>query len=260
MEKTEGTIPTLTLIIRNRTPLETGDVGALLSALSSDYDKTTKGRDLAIVSIQSGSLWVVLTDAALTALPYVGGTVAVLAGANTLHDFFQKLKNVLSKSKTDPQDSGIFQKKRKSGMKSVERIVETAVKSRAQIEVTYRSQDGEELSVSVSPHEAKMIRVSVDTDAGNETIRTNLLASEKARTSMSERIDRTIERVAKDGVTDDTVAIVELLVDVLKENSAHHVIDTLAERLDQAGQFELAQVVRNRGAGRSGREMQPVRD
>ncbi len=246
MKETESGIPVLSLVIRNSIPLDTGDVGALLLAFSSDYDKTTKGRNLSIVSLQNGSLWVVLTDAALMAAPYLAGTIVAVTGANTLLDFFQKLKNLLAKAKSDPVNSGIFQKKRKAGMKSIERMVETAVKSRAQIDVTYRSQDGEELTVSVSSDEASMIRQTVDSDTVNQIIRPDRLTIEKPQISMSDRINQTIERVSKDGVTDDTVAIVELLVDVLKENSAHQVIDTLADRLDQAGQFELAQVVRNR--------------
>ncbi len=259
MEKTQTSTPILSLIIRNRSPLNTGDIGALLSALSSDYEKTTKGRNLSIVSLKNGSLWIVLTDAALIAAPYVAGTIAVATGANTLLDFFKKLENLLSKAKSDPSDSGIFQKKRKPAMKSIERIVETAVNSSAQIEVTYRNQDGEELTVSVSPDEAKLICKTVDLGAPYRVARTDVAPAKTPQISIADRIDQTIERVSRDGVTDDTVAIVEMLADVLKENSSYHVIHTLAARLDQAGQFHLARVVRNRGAGGSDREIQPVR-
>ena len=256
----ERETPLLSLVVRNRTPLDSSDIGELLSAFSSDYSRIGKGRGLSIVSLQSGSLFVVLTDAALAALPYVAGTVAAIAGANTLHDFFQKMKRILSKAKADPVESGVFQKKRKIGMKSVERIIDTAIKSGAQIEVSYRSPDGEELTISVSSDEAQKMRQIVDSDVREKTKSPGLLGSRTAHISISDRINQTIEQVSISGPTEDTVTLVEMLVDLLKESSAYHVIDILAERLDQAGQVELAQVVRNRGSGKSDREMQPVRN
>ena len=67
-------------------------LGEVFVALARDYNEATEGRVLVIKSIQSGSIVVALTDAALAAAPYAGGTLAIIGAVNAVAAFAKNLK------------------------------------------------------------------------------------------------------------------------------------------------------------------------
>jgi hypothetical protein len=62
-------------------------LGDVFVALARDYKEATKGRVLVIKSIQSGSIIVTLTDAALAVAPYAGGVLVSVGAVNAVATF-----------------------------------------------------------------------------------------------------------------------------------------------------------------------------
>ena len=74
-----------------RTP-SAEDLGEIFSALGRDYHEMSDGRTLVVVRVESGSIILTLTDAALAG---VGAGFALMTAINTLAEFAKNLEKVV---------------------------------------------------------------------------------------------------------------------------------------------------------------------
>lgn len=235
------------------------DLGQVFTALARDYHDASDGT-LVVTRVESGSIIVTLTDAALAALPYAAGGVAVIAAINTIDKFAENLKKWFGRAKTPEGKKRLYRKGKKlPGQRSVEAIITTAAKTGSRAKVKHTKANGETLEAEISPAEAKEIR---ETAADNAAESKRLAQSEGRALSARRDIGVAVERLRQAGSENlsqtQIEAVVEIVVSMLQSNGAGHALPELASQLDMHGLFEFATAVRKHIRGTGGTLLPPI--
>jgi len=235
---------------RRPTARELGDV---LSAIGRDYEDTSHDRTLVVTKIENGSIIIVLKDFAMTAWPYVAGTVATMAGINAVLKFYEHLKQWLGKAKTPDEPSRLFGRGRKApGQRSVEAIVKTAAGSGSHVRVRHIDVSGETLEAELTP--AQAVQAVAHADARTKEHKTAELPSMSIEVEQP-KIDEVIAQLSV--IDDQNIStsqlniIVGVVVGVLLTAGAGHLIRRIAGDLEAKGLGRVADAVKSH-AGRGG--------
>lgn len=238
------------------------DLGEVFLALSRDYRDASNGGTLVVTRVESGSIIVTLTDAALTAAPYaaviVGGTISTMAAINTIDKFAENLKKWFGRAKTGEGKKRLYRKGKKSpGQRSVEAIINTAAKTRSRARVKYSKANGETLEAEVSPAEAIEIRNVAEPDAAQP----KKVTVERPLTVRPE-VESAVEQFRKAGSENlsqsQIEAVVDIIVAALQSSSAEHALPKIASQLEMHGLFEFAGAVRRHIRGSGGTLLPPI--
>ncbi len=150
MPSTKAPLPSITIRISNEEPVLLQEYSELLSSLAKDYAKITKGSTLVISRIEEGSIITTIQDALACAAPHMKDAVAIASAVNSLKGLYTSIAAVLKKAK-QPSVAKVSEK----GFKSVVQIAKIGVSSRADVDVSYKSPDGSELTAKITHREAK---------------------------------------------------------------------------------------------------------
>lgn len=146
----------LMLHIADGRPLLASELGELLSALSRDYRQMNRGRSLAVVRIESGSILIFMQDAALATKPYLSDAIEFAKGGKALLDFAKSIKDLIGKKKTP--DTGLVEGRKQGPYRSIEAMVKTAADAGSELTIKHVAHDGESLEVHLTPKDAVEIR------------------------------------------------------------------------------------------------------
>jgi hypothetical protein len=241
-----------------------GDLGEVFSALSRDYRDASNGGTLVVTRVESGSIIVTLTDAALTAAPYaaviVGGTISTMAAIDTIDKFAENLKKWFGRAKTDEGKRRLYRKGKKSpGQRSVEAIINTAAKTRSRARVKYSKANGEILEAEVSPAEAIEIRHVTEPDAAQPK---KVEATVERALTVRPEVESAVEKLRKAGSENlsqsQIEAVVDIIVTALQSSGAEHALPEIASQLEMHGLFEFAGAVRRHIRGSGGTRLPPI--
>jgi hypothetical protein len=232
----------LILAIDFETPPPAAELGEIFAVLARDYRDMTRGRVLVVTRVESGSITATLTDAALAAVPYVAGGIAVIAGANQLAKFAENLQKWFGYAKSDKEKKRLYGKGKKApGQRSVEAIVKVAANTGSYVRVKHTTAKGETLEAELSPAEATSIVHAIE--------------AEKAVPQKMERmtvdipaVRRAIDRFQQAGTTNlspiEIQTLVDIVVAVLQEAGAGHLLSEIASQLEARGLLNFADAVR----------------
>jgi hypothetical protein len=229
-------------------PPNAEDLGEVFTALARDYREMTNGRTLVVVRVDSGSITATLTDAALTAAPYVaagvGGGLATITAINALGQFVANLKKWFGYTKSDTEKKRLYRKGRKSpGQRSVETIIKVAADTRSHIRLKYKSKQGETLEAELTPAEAISVRAQVPI---GETEQVRLASTPRMRSApeVQAGIERLQQIHAQNLSPNQVDAIVEVMVAVLQASGQRYVLLEIASELERRGLHNIASALR----------------
>ena len=236
----------LVLGISGDSTLQAADLGELLTALSADYRRMYRGRNLAVIRIEDGSLYVFLQDLALAASLYMGSTVEIAKGANTLLEFAKSIKDLLSKEELEAPQAQ--RRRQRDPYRTVHSMVKVAAQSGSEISVRHTTADGETLDVRVTPADAIEIRArTMQTDQKLATIKQRLPTPDDATEmdGMARAVsfaDR-IEHLAL-GDSGQLKLLIIMTVHLLRDSGNFYLVEALAQELNSRGYASLAAAVR----------------
>lgn len=146
----------LHFLIRNETPPSAQLLGEFLTALAGDYRRATRGRELAVVSVEAGSILIYLRDAFIFAYPLLKDGMELAKAIDAMHSFAGRLRNLFERTKYQPSSlTG-----RQIGAKSMAKLLELAEKAKGEIEFHYKSEI-ETIDFKVTSSEAMQARAAV---------------------------------------------------------------------------------------------------
>jgi len=228
----------------NDTPISASEIGLLLRELSGDYKKVTGGR-LVLWRYETGSSWIYVRDAIA-----VAGSIAGSFG--NLADATQNMVKFVSylRSYFDPKFDSTLQPQQIAHVaKSATRIAKIAAHNGANVEMTYINDQKsgiESFSMKLSTGQAEKL---------TSMPKTRLIsASKETPSAATEQEIASVEHIARqlgspEGTSED---LVSAIVSALKMSGADHLLPSLASSLEDAGRYEIAEVVRRhiRGSGK----------
>lgn len=224
-----------------RTP-SAEDLGEIFSALGRDYHEMSDGRTLVVIRVESGSIILTLTDAALAG---VGAGFALMTAINTLAEFAKNLKKWFDYAKSHKERKRLYRKGKKSpGQRSVEAIVKTAVNTGSHVSVKYKTAKGETLEVELTPAEAIGALEQLPTDDIKKVRRE---PTQRILRSAPE-VQRTIKQLEQIGAQNlsptELHAVVDVIVAVLEAAGAGYLLPQIASELEMRGFHNIAHSVR----------------
>jgi hypothetical protein len=238
----------LVLLISDGRPVRASELGELLTALARDYRQVSRGRLLVVTQLESGSLWILLKDAALAAKPYLTETAEYTKAAQALFEFARGLKRNLARKKSadgeavDPAKSGPF--------RSIESIVKVAADTGAELSLKYAGSAGEVIEITLTPVEAIEIRERDKVAAYQARIEQEdrrLLPSHSRAEDRAKALADELELLAISDSSEPNPLIVAV-VRLLRRSGNEPLIEMLAQELDGRGYPELAAAVRKQGS------------
>ncbi|GGL29450.1 hypothetical protein [Caulobacter rhizosphaerae] len=136
------------------------ELASLITALGAEYSRINRGRELAIVEIRTGSLFVLIADSLLKGSPYAKAAIDYLGAASAIGKLVTSIRRALEKSKQDPSSLT----SRNAGSRTAREIVKIAAQHGAALELHHKvNRDGEELTVRLEANEAQRIQLMSDT-------------------------------------------------------------------------------------------------
>jgi hypothetical protein len=235
-------------------------LGEVFVALARDYKESTKGRVLVIKSIQSGSIIVALTDAAIAAASYVGEGLVVVGAVNALATFAKNLKEWFGRAKSDEGRERLYRRgKKAAGQRSVEAMITTAAKNGLGVRVKYTSPEGEILEAELTPaqavqaHEVSVVQPAKVAEIIEATERRALarpdvmVAIEKLRDAGNANLSRI-----------QIESLVDIIVTALQLAGAAYTLPSIASQLEMHGMPEFAEAVRRHIKGSGGTLASPI--
>jgi hypothetical protein len=245
----------LILTIDFETAPPAAELGEIFAALARDYREMTRGRVLVVTRIQSGSIIATLTDAALAAVPYAAGGIAVIAAVNQLAKFAENLQKWFGYVKSDKENKRLYRKGKKApGQRSVEAIVKVAASTGSHVRVKHTTAKGETLEAELTPHEAVNVIKAVEAaKAVEQQARTEVvdaIRDERIGRMMLEapEVRGAIERLQQAGSANLSATEIQIIVDVvvavLQAANAGDLLPEIASELEMRGLFNIAAAVR----------------
>jgi hypothetical protein len=236
-------VPELILILRNERPIPTADFGKLFSALAADYRRLNRGRTLVIAGLETGSIIAHLQEAYATFGPYAQTIWELANTAKHLKEFVEILRDLLGKAKDDPQNVGLFQRKKSPpGIESLEALAKITINGGGEAELRY---SGEEIIARLTSSEALKIREQTKLSTrepspplGQRQMESDMFVGE----THFDDAGRIADRVVAAGP--EAEAIIRAVASALQESGLGHVLETVAEKLDERGHPSLAVAVR----------------
>jgi hypothetical protein len=228
-------------------------LGEVFVALARDYKEATKGRVLVIKSIQSGSIIVALTDAALAAAPYAGGALVGVGAVNAVATFAKNLKEWFGRAKSDEGRKRLYRRgKKAAGQRSVEAIIATAAKNGLGVRVKHTSPKGEILEAELTPAQAVQ---AYEMSVVQPTKVAEIEATERRSLARPDVIVA-IEKLRDAGNANLSPIQIESLVDIivtaLQLAGAKYTLPSIASHLEMHGMHEFAEAVRKHIKGSGG--------
>jgi hypothetical protein len=234
------------LCIGEGRPLQASELGEVLLALARDYRKINRGRDLAILRIESGSILVYLQDAAIAAAPYLKDAVEIAKGGKALFGFFNNIKDLLEKKQK--KDTDLASVRKQGAYRSIEAMVKIAADSGSNIKITHTTEAGESLEVNLTAKNAEELRVrSHQNKLAPDNIRSNkhlslpptrkMITADHARLFADE-----IEKLALPGLSNPN-PLIDMTVQLLLDSGNGHLVEVLAQELRDRGYNDLAAAV-----------------
>lgn len=229
-----------------KTPLDAEDLGEVFKALARDYRESSRDGTLVVTRVESGSIIVTLTDAALVAVPYVAGAVTAMAAVNTVAKFAENLKIWFGLAKTDKGKNRLYKKGKKTpGQRSVEAIISTAAKTQSHVKVKYTNADRETLEAELTPAEAT--RAHEETTVANAEVAkpavdvSQMLA---ARPAVRMAIEK-LQQAGSENLTPLQIqSFVDIMVSVLKSSGAGQFLPEIVYHLEMHGLYGFATAVK----------------
>jgi hypothetical protein len=248
--------PEMVLIFRNERPIPIVDLGELFTSLAKDYGRLNKGRILVVSRLETGSVIAHLQEFYNAAVPYVQDSLEYLKAANNLRKFVKTLRGFIGRAKEHPQKSDLFQKKRKPGVISAEKILRIAIDAGGEVEVHQKLPDGEEIEIKVTSLEAVQIReqakatqykLPLTPDQKSITSARAIVQSEQIPTL--QRADYLAKSLVSAARSDSAAirALVEIIASTLRSSGMVYILEEVASKLDAGGHHELAAEVRASG-------------
>lgn len=236
-----------TLTFDFETPLSAEALGEVVAALGRDYREFSDGRELVVTRIETGSIVLTLTDAALTTLQYASAVavagLATIQAINSLSTFADNLKKWFGRAKTDEGKRKLSRRSKKTpGQRSVEAITKVAAASGSAVTVRHIKPDGEILEASLTPAEA--IAAQPDEREKNTKVvnipQQRLLEAPAVREAMKRLEDAGRKNLSPTQVD----AIVGVVVAVLNAAYVGHLLPEIASELDARGLGAVADAIR----------------
>jgi hypothetical protein len=229
------------LSIRNERPLQAAILGELLSALSRDYRQMNRGRGLAVTRIETGSVFIFLTDAFLAAKPYLDTSIEVVKGAKAIFDFAKSIRDFIGKKKNPNSD--LEQGVKQGPYRSIEKMIKIAAETGSELQIRYSDGNGGSFEASLAPLEAVAIRKRT----GHPELQAKVMHQERERL-----LEEATSALIK-GVADEQLALpgsrahhplIGTVVRLLRQTRNGHLVEMLASELQGRGYSELAAAVR----------------
>ncbi|WP_156898506.1 hypothetical protein [Bradyrhizobium erythrophlei] len=227
------------------TPPPADGFGDVFVALARDYNEATEGRVLVIKSIQSGSIIVALTDAALAAAPYAAGALVVIGAANAVATFAKNLKEWFGRAKSDEGRKRLYRRGKKApGQRSVEAIITVAAKNGLGARVKYTSPKGEVIEAELTPAQAVQ---AVEMSATRPTKLAEIEAKQRRALARPD-VMAALEKLRDAGNANLSPVQIESLIDIivaaLELAGAEYALPSIAAHLEMHGMHEFAKAVR----------------
>lgn len=124
----------LVIRIDNQQPLLAEDLANLLIAIGRDYRRLS-GQELSVRQVKQGSVIVFLSEAFALMAPFGAQVGDLSKGAGALIDLYRRVAGLLQ-SASEGRGSELFNNKRKIGVKSAEKIIETVLKCDGEISLS----------------------------------------------------------------------------------------------------------------------------
>ncbi|WP_174020705.1 hypothetical protein G6L89_010430 [Agrobacterium fabrum] len=132
------------------------DIAEVLAALSDDYAKLTKGRELVVVDMREGSLILALKDAIVAVAPLMSSAKDVVEGVMAVTKLAQAVRAAITKETSGDDRNLSSSKKRKTGAKSAEKLLQAALHSGGNVDFKYTENgDGSVIALRVTSAEAR---------------------------------------------------------------------------------------------------------
>lgn len=232
------------------------ELGDVFVALARDYREMTRGRVLVVMSVQSGSIIVTLTDAALATVPYILGSIAVIKAFNELSKFVENIQKWLAYAKSGKEKKRFYRKGKKApGQRSVEAIIKLAANTRSHVRVKHTTAKGETLEAELTPPEAVKVLEAVGTaKAGEHQARAEgFEATRDEQNGLPTMFDAPevrgaiehLQRAATANFSPSAInTIVEIVVAVLQGAGVGGLLPEIASELERRGLSNFAEAVR----------------
>lgn len=234
-------------------------LGEVFVALARDYKEATKGRVLVIKSIQSGSIVVTLTDAALAVAPYAGGVLVGVGAVNAVATFAKNLKEWFGHAKSGEGRKRLYRRgKKAAGQRSVEAMITTAAKNGLGLRVKHTSAKGEILEAELTPTQAVQ---AYEMSVVHPTKVAAIEATERRALGRPD-VMVAIEKLRDAGNANLSPIQIESLVDIivtaLQMAGAEYALPSIASHLEMHGMHEFAEAVRKHIRGSGGTLAPPI--
>jgi hypothetical protein len=233
-------------------PPPADELGELFATLSRDYRTMTKGRELVVIRLDTGSIIGQFIDWACSAGPYVKDAIEVAKGTKALHDFAKLLRDVVSKVKGKKASAS---RRKPTGQKTIEAGMKLAAKSKGTFQFKYTTPEGEVI-------EAKMTHAEVieatPLPPPMTAIRSEVQPAIEGAVIHQSVVDQAIGRLYdRSGSVSQSEkdSIIETLVSILTNAGLGHLIEIIASDLSQKGMHSLAADLEQKSRG--GRSQEP---
>ncbi|MBZ9602610.1 hypothetical protein [Phyllobacterium chamaecytisi] len=242
MSISRPTRPELVLHLNYEKPISANDLGRLLRALADDYKKLSGGRTLIVGQIKSGSIIAILGDAAAWLSPHLENASKVAAAAKSVKKLYTTIAELLSKAQNTTNKEPLIAKGN-AGTRSVQQLLETAIHSGGEVDLEYKSGDGEELRFRFTSAEAAAIREQNEIRRAGLHPQGNELPSRVPRSTPDSFVTQ-LEQIA-DGDLDgdaelEAQRLVHALINTLVSLNMRDMIEPISEVLVQRGRWDLA--------------------
>lgn len=234
------------------------DLGELFAALARDYKDFTKGRVLAVASIELGSIIATLTDWAVQTIPYAKDAVELAKGAKALADFGKILKEWIDGAKTGKKKLPRPRGRKTPGQRSIEAIVKIAAVNGRAVRLKHTSVKGETFEVEMSGTQVAALReelLSPQTRVVDFNDVPHVAGAKVGLPDLRQAIDR-LYQPGIDLSSGSADTIIDALVQVLQAANLSYVIPEIVADLSNRGMHAMASALEAR-AHKSGKKNEP---
>src|SRR5260370_40505803 len=138
-------------------------------------------RRLVVTRVDEGSIIARFREAYDAIAPYAKDAIEFSKAAENLTGFVRRIYHLIVRAKERPEESDLFRNKRRPGVKSSEKLLQTAISAGGEVEVQRKLPGGEEISFRVTSLEAVRIREQAKAAAENHLSYTYLATPKMQR-------------------------------------------------------------------------------
>jgi hypothetical protein len=234
---------TLAVGILSEAPVDAADVGKLIVDMAADYRRATRGR-LVLAGYENGSAWIFVQDAIVTAGGIAGSVSSIAVAAGHMKTYVEYLQGQLRPKEVAP----LTVDQSASVAKSATRMVETAVKHGAGLDLRYTSDVAmgkHAFEIRLTPPQVREAKSEMSLRRQNAISRAKYTAIAPPSHEDNAEVERAVRMLSGPRSQDELEGIVALIAAVLKKAGNSRLLPTIAAAFDEQGRRAIGDMVRS---------------